>query len=229
MNLHKLPHLRGEGVERPVVVGLLDVAGLRPLNDVCVLLRFLTIRIDGRPLPADQLYMDNRTGVTRFVRDMLRQGKRRIGFIGDYMHCQSFFERYTALRCAMVLAGVPVEERYCICHNTVENVIEDLAGMEELDDRYAHYTLSGMTPEEQSLAERGEILELLDTARVMVDFDERMAAYQKIDNAVVHEDAVVLPLYQRNHLFCLNPRVHGFKVAWNGWSDMSFYPITLGD
>jgi len=74
-----------------------------------------------------------------------------------------------------------------------------------------------------------EIMDLLDEARVMVDFDERMAAYQKIDNAVVHEDAITLPLYQRNHLFCLNPRVQGFKVAWNGWSDMSFYSISLAD
>ena len=74
-----------------------------------------------------------------------------------------------------------------------------------------------------------EIMNLLDEARVMVDFDERMAAYQKIDNAVVHEDAITLPLYQRNHLFCLNPRVQGFKVAWNGWSDMSFYSISLTD
>ena len=74
-----------------------------------------------------------------------------------------------------------------------------------------------------------EIMDLLEDARVMVDFDERMAAYQAIDNAVVHEDAITLPLYQRNHLFCLNPRVKGFKVAWNGWSDMSFYTISLGD
>ena len=43
----------------------------------------------------------------------------------------------------------------------------------------------------------------------------------------IDEDAITLPLYQRNHLFCLNPRVQGFKVAWNGWSDMSFYPISL--
>ncbi len=74
-----------------------------------------------------------------------------------------------------------------------------------------------------------EILNLIDEAQGIIDFDERMAAYQKIDQAVVHDDAITLPLYQRNHLFCLNPRVHGFKVAWNGWSDMSFYPITLGD
>ncbi|MGX8705717.1 MAG: ABC transporter substrate-binding protein [bacterium] len=74
-----------------------------------------------------------------------------------------------------------------------------------------------------------EILDLLESARVMVDFDARMAAYQQIDDAVVHQDAVTLPLYQRNHLFCLNPRVQGFKVAWNGWNDMSFYGISLAD
>ena len=77
--------------------------------------------------------------------------------------------------------------------------------------------------------ENQEIMDLLENARVMTDFDERMAAYQTIDNAVTHEDAVTLPLYQRNHLFCLNPRVQGFKVAWNGWSDMSFYGISLAD
>ncbi|MBR2698896.1 MAG: ABC transporter substrate-binding protein, partial [Clostridia bacterium] len=74
-----------------------------------------------------------------------------------------------------------------------------------------------------------EIMDLLEEARVMVDFDARMAAYQTIDDAVVHQDAITLPLYQRNHLFCLNPRVQGFKVAWNGWSDMSFYTISLAD
>ena len=72
-----------------------------------------------------------------------------------------------------------------------------------------------------------EILDLVDAARVMVDEDARMAAYRKIDDTVVHQDAVMLPLYQRNHLFCLNPRVQGFKVAWNGWNDMSFYTVSL--
>ena len=74
-----------------------------------------------------------------------------------------------------------------------------------------------------------QILDLLEEARVMVDPEKRIEAYQTIDDAVVHQDAVTLPLYQRNHLFCLNPRVQGFKVAWNGWSDMSFYTISLTD
>lgn len=89
----------------------------------------------GDSLPADQLYMDNSTEITRFVNDMLNMGKRRIGFIGDYNHCQSFYERYTAFRSAMLMAGVPVDERFCICHNHIEGpVVEELANLEDLPD-----------------------------------------------------------------------------------------------
>ena len=89
----------------------------------------------GDSLPADQLYMDNTTEITRFVNDMLRQGRKRIGFIGDYNHCQSFFERYTAFRSAMTMAGVPVDERFCFCHNRIEGpVVEALANLEKLPD-----------------------------------------------------------------------------------------------
>ncbi len=71
-------------------------------------------KLDGSSLPADQLYMDNTTGITRLVGDMLARGVRRIGFVGNYEHCQSFFERYTAYRTAMLLAGAPVREEWCL-------------------------------------------------------------------------------------------------------------------
>ena len=48
------------------------------------------VKKDGYSLPADQLYMDNTTEITRFVNDMLAAGKTRIGFVGNYNHCQSF-------------------------------------------------------------------------------------------------------------------------------------------
>ena len=88
----------------------------------------------GHSLSADQLYMDNTTEITRFVNEMLQKGKRRIGFIGDYEHCQSFFERYTAFRCAMLMAGVPVDERLCIKNTNRENLARSLASMPELPD-----------------------------------------------------------------------------------------------
>ena len=89
---------------------------------------------DGVDLPADQLYMDNTTAITRFVNDMLVRGKRRIGFIGDYEHCQSFFERYTAFRCAMLMAKVPVDERHCLKVLNPEQLAESIEALEDLPD-----------------------------------------------------------------------------------------------
>lgn len=89
----------------------------------------------GFSLPADLLLMDNTLEITRFVNDMLAAGHRRIGFIGDYRHCQSFYERYAAFRMAMLVAGAPVDERHCICSSRIaENVAEILSNLEELPD-----------------------------------------------------------------------------------------------
>jgi len=90
----------------------------------------------GDSLPADQLYMDNTTGITKLVNEMLSKGKRRIGFIGNYDHCQSFFERYTAFRCAMLMAGVPVNEQFCIKANHFEDIYEPLRALPELPDLF---------------------------------------------------------------------------------------------
>ena len=89
---------------------------------------------DGIDLPADQLYMDNTTAITRFVNDMLVRGKKKIGFIGDFEHCQSFFERYTAFRYAMLMADVPVEDRFCIKADSRERLEEALAALTDFPD-----------------------------------------------------------------------------------------------
>ena len=67
-----------------------------------------------KPLEADRLYMDNHTEVCRFVNEMVRRGKKRIGFIGKYMHCQSFYERYMSYRNAMYTLGLSCPEEYCL-------------------------------------------------------------------------------------------------------------------
>jgi len=89
---------------------------------------------DGIDLPADQLYMDNTTAITRFVNDMLSQGKTRIGFIGDHEYCQSFYERYAAFRCAMLMAKVPVEERFCIRAQEMEQLTEALTALPDIPE-----------------------------------------------------------------------------------------------
>ncbi len=88
----------------------------------------------GFDLPADQLYMDNSTAITRFVNDMLARGRRRIGYIGDYERCQSLFERYTAFRYAMLIADVPVEERFCIKADAREELESALSAVTDFPE-----------------------------------------------------------------------------------------------
>ena len=88
----------------------------------------------GIDLPADQLYMDSTTAVTRFVSAMLAKGRRKIGFIGNCEGCQSLFERYTAFRCAMLMAGVPVEQRFCIRTGVAEEIESALAALSDFPE-----------------------------------------------------------------------------------------------
>ena len=69
------------------------------------------------PLDADRLYMDNTTNIYLFVKEMVKRGRTKIGFIGQYLHCQSFFERYMGYRDAMYLSGLTCQDEYCIINN----------------------------------------------------------------------------------------------------------------
>ncbi len=71
----------------------------------------------GEPLKADFLYMENQSNICSFIGEMVRRGKRKIGFIGEYRHCQSFFERYMGYRNTMYLLGLQCQEEYCITGN----------------------------------------------------------------------------------------------------------------
>ena len=93
-------------------------------------------RVGGRSLPADQLYMDNSTELSRLLSELLRRGVRRIGFLGDYLHCQSFFERYMSFRMAMTLEGVPVEERFILPSNGILELYRGLEALEELPELF---------------------------------------------------------------------------------------------
>lgn len=66
------------------------------------------------PLEADILYMDNRTGILSFIQQMKQKGKTKFGFVGDYMHCHSFYERYSAFREALELLDLPFQKEYCM-------------------------------------------------------------------------------------------------------------------
>lgn len=74
-------------------------------------------RFAGAPLPADMIFADDRPAICAFVKEMARRGKKKIGFVGEYLHSLTFFQRYISYRTAMLLAGLPCPEEYCILGN----------------------------------------------------------------------------------------------------------------
>lgn len=90
--------------------------------------------VNGYALRSDQINMDNTSGISQLVHDMLAQGVTRIGFVGNWLHCQSFLERYLAFRNAMMLADMPVDEQFCIRGNKEARIYSHLIALEELPE-----------------------------------------------------------------------------------------------
>jgi LacI family transcriptional regulator len=42
---------------------------------------------------------------------------KTFGFVGDYLHCQSFYERFTGMKEALFLSGLPVDLQYSILND----------------------------------------------------------------------------------------------------------------
>lgn len=74
----------------------------------------------GTAFKADFLYMENQNNIFTLIRELVRRGRKKIGFIGECMHCQSFFERYMAYQNAMHLLGLPCREQDCIIGNRLD-------------------------------------------------------------------------------------------------------------
>lgn len=72
-----------------------------------------------------------------------------------------------------------------------------------------------------------EVMARVQTARTIVDNEERLAEYKALEEKIIQEDAAWVPMFSRQHLFAVSARTEGFKVSWNGLSDISFYPISV--
>lgn len=71
-------------------------------------------------MKADRLYMDNRVEIQNFVQMMVQRGKKRIAYVGDIWHCQSFYERYIAYKEAMEWLGLGDNLKYSILESAKE-------------------------------------------------------------------------------------------------------------
>ncbi|MBQ6523742.1 MAG: LacI family DNA-binding transcriptional regulator [Atopobiaceae bacterium] len=121
-----------------VCIEMFDWAYDEMLCDLGVPILFVDgpAHLHGECLPADQLYMESVPQVMQLVNGMLEKGCQRIGFIGNWEHCQSFLERYSAFRLAMLMAGAPVNSLHCIRENHSDGIRSCLETAGDLPDLF---------------------------------------------------------------------------------------------
>ena len=94
-----------------------EYASMLSTLDIPVL--FLDSPIDAHkePLGVDKLLMENSSPIISFISREVQKGISRIGYVGEYSHCQSFFERYMAYRTGMDLHKLQINENWCLTGN----------------------------------------------------------------------------------------------------------------
>ena len=94
-------------------------------------------------MACDFVSMENIASERVLVRRMLRAGARRVGFVGDIEHCNSFFERWIGFNIALKNEGLSVNRSFCILaedsagYGDTEWLIRQLSAMPQLPDALA--------------------------------------------------------------------------------------------
>lgn len=139
------PHFKPEETAGLLVIELFD----RDYLEMICALRKPTVFVDGNagigrePIGCDFVSMENIASETALVRRMIRSGARRIGFVGDMQHCNSFYERWLGLCIAMDEAGLEVRKELCILEKDSEDygdtewLLTQLDSMPEMPDAFA--------------------------------------------------------------------------------------------
>jgi LacI family transcriptional regulator len=69
-------------------------------------------------IPADVLLTESRYSFSRIIRKIIQDhGLERIGFVGPYLHCLSFLERWQGYQIALAQENIPYAPQYCILSN----------------------------------------------------------------------------------------------------------------
>lgn len=81
----------------------------------------------------DCVHTDNMLGGDRATEYLVSMGHRDIGFIGDITATVSFRDRYRGFRNAMERHGLPVNERHCIIHAGLDDLIREAQSIAEAE------------------------------------------------------------------------------------------------
>ncbi len=92
-------------------------------------------------LKADTLYMENTSSVYRMINTLIGNGKKRVSFVGDRFHCQSFYERWQGYVSAMTDNGITPDTSLSILD----------------DDNYPYHDIAWLSERIGSLKEMPEV------------------------------------------------------------------------
>lgn len=66
----------------------------------------------------DIILPEGHDAVKSLCMQLIREnGCKTFGFVGDYLHCRSFYDRFTGMKEALFLSGLPVDLQYSIVHD----------------------------------------------------------------------------------------------------------------
>lgn len=88
----------------------------------------------------DIILPESEMAVKRYCMQLIREDDcKTFGFVGDYRHCRSFYERFVGMREALFLSGLPVDLQYSILEDdsvgyTPENLSKLLDQLPGLPD-----------------------------------------------------------------------------------------------
>ena len=139
------PHLDLEATAGFLGIELFD----REYLELLCSLEKPTVFVDGyarasrTPISCDFVSMENVASETVLVDRMIQRGARRIGFVGDWEHCNSFYERWIGYCMALRDASLPINRALCILdedsesYGSVEWLLGKLSAMPQLPDAFA--------------------------------------------------------------------------------------------
>ena len=88
----------------------------------------------------DIILPESHDAVKNMCMQLIQDGKcATFGFVGDYRHCRSFYDRFTGMKEALFLSGLPVDLQYSIVHDDSmsyepANLISAMKAMPSLPD-----------------------------------------------------------------------------------------------
>lgn len=100
-------YLAEDGADGIICIEFFDTSRIAELTRLGLPLIFVDFPVTFSPVRGryDIILPDSQNVVRDFCLQKLRHGVRRLGFVGDYMHCRSFYERFAGMREALFLAG----------------------------------------------------------------------------------------------------------------------------